>query len=935
HPAPFGPPRMNRDLEIFGEILDSPPDRRESLLASACGDDPSRRARIEALLAGYEGAGDFLENSVADRAAPPPDEQPGDAIGRYTLIKKIGEGGCGSVYLAEQKIPVRRRVALKVIKLGMDTRQVITRFEGERQALALMDHPDIARVLDAGTTETGRPYFVMELVDGTPINKFCDEHRLAVPARLELFARVCLALQHAHQKGIIHRDVKPSNILVALVDGVPTPKVIDFGIAKATRDPLTEHTLVTGVDQFIGTPAYMSPEQADLRDLDIDTRSDIYALGVVLYELLSGQLPFDPRLLHRAGVEEIRRLIRESEPPRVSARFAALAADTRAPLAQQRATTPATLVSTLRGDLDWIALRCLEKDRARRYPSAQELAEDIRRHLRREPVEARPPSTLYRTSRFVARHRLACASAAAIALSLVAGTVVSVRQAILANAASRAAAIARTDAQQRQQQAEKLLSFLLGDVSPELKKFSSVTVRGNLGDKALDYFSAVPPEKLTDTEVARQSKALTQIGEIKMDEAKYAEASEAFTKAYHSAATLTARHPQDADMLFERAQAEYWVGAVARKRGDQSTLLKWWTRYRDSAVDLVTLEGKKPRAQLEFIYGQHNLALLEAERGNLAAARAGFIAERADLSEMLALKPGDRELRRIMAELVTWLGLIAERDGDFAAALGHFTEMASRYEALAQAEPAILRWRNELATSLAFVGSIQAMLGRRAEAATTVARARSLLDTLVTSDPKNRQWQFNALNGRLAEVALLLAGSELAAAAPLIAELRVGLENLVTAEPTSQNFRRNLAKAWRQEARLRMASRRPDGGEAVARALNLGAVLIKEVRADETTFAEYAQIALLAGRIALGDADVGRARRHWEHVLSTLGGARMDSNDWRFLDPAAQALTLLSRTDEARPLIERLQRLGYHAIDPLAASILDVAPPTASASLPK
>ena len=326
------------------------------------------------------------------------------------------------VYLAEQQEPVFRRVALKVIKLGMDTRQVVARFEAERQALALMDHPNIAKVLDAGATEAGRPYFVMELVKGVRITDYCDRSNLSTSERLSLFIQVCQAIQHAHQKGIIHRDIKPSNILVTLHDGVPVPKVIDFGIAKATTGQrLTDKTLYTAIEQFIGTPAYMSPEQAELSGLDIDTRSDIYALGVLLYELLTGKTPFDAKRLVEAGLDEIRRIIREEEPPRPSTRISTLEADEQTVLAKRRHSEPPKLLGIIRGDLDWIAMKALEKDRTRRYETANGLAMDVQRYLDNEPVVARPPSNLYRFQKLVRRNKLAVATTSAVAAALIIG----------------------------------------------------------------------------------------------------------------------------------------------------------------------------------------------------------------------------------------------------------------------------------------------------------------------------------------------------------------------------------------------------------------------------------------------------------------------------------------------------------------------------------
>jgi serine/threonine protein kinase/tetratricopeptide (TPR) repeat protein len=374
------------------------------------------------------------EKQSADKAHPPAQgahpkisvgitapvtEKPGDRIGRYRLIEEIGHGGCGVVYMADQEEPVRRRVALKVIKLGMDTKQVVARFEAERQALALMDHPNIARVLDAGATATGRPYFVMELVSGIKITDYCEQNNLTTPQRLDLFIQVCRALQHAHQKGVIHRDIKPSNVLVAVQDGVPVPKVIDFGIAKATQGKLTDQTVFTAFEQFLGTPAYMSPEQAQLGGLDVDTRSDIYSLGVLLYELLTGKTPFDAKELLAAGLEAMRRTIQEKEPPTPSTRL-------KQNIEAQRTQTPSeskikNQKSKIANDLDWIVMKCLEKDRARRYETANGLARDIERHLSNEPVLASPPSNMYRLQKLVRRNRVLFAAAGAVSLALVLG----------------------------------------------------------------------------------------------------------------------------------------------------------------------------------------------------------------------------------------------------------------------------------------------------------------------------------------------------------------------------------------------------------------------------------------------------------------------------------------------------------------------------------
>jgi non-specific serine/threonine protein kinase/serine/threonine-protein kinase len=535
---------------------------------------------------------------------PPPTVLPdmGDEtprrIGHYTILTLLGEGGMGEVYEAEQTEPVQRRVALKLIKWGMDTRQVVARFESERQALALMNHPNVARVLDAGATEQGRPYFVMDLVRGVPITQYCDSYRLDTRARLELFRQVCDGVQHAHQKGVIHRDIKPSNVLVTIEDDRPVPKLIDFGVAKATTHRLTERTLATEMGQLIGTPEYMSPEQAGASALDVDTRTDVYSLGLVLYELLAGSLPFDPRELRRATYDELCRKIREEEPPRPSTRLGTLA-ERASDVAEKRDTDAASLVRELRSDLDWIVIKALEKDRTRRYPSASGLSADIGRYLRHEPVQACPPSTAYRLQKFVRRHKLGVAASAIVAAALVVGilgTTVGMLQA-------RRAELRATQEAEAARQVSELLVGLFEVSDPGEAKGREIPAREILDQGAARIGGELQEQPLV------QARLMDSIGRVYRLLGYYDRSQPLLEQALATReAELGREHPEVAESLHNLA-------TLAVDRGDYEVARPLFERA------LAIREAKLGVGDRRVADTVHNLALLHHELGDYDDAR--------------------------------------------------------------------------------------------------------------------------------------------------------------------------------------------------------------------------------------------------------------------------------------------------------------------------
>jgi serine/threonine protein kinase len=558
-------------------------------------------------------SGDDDPTPSADVPVPPKPAAPGDRIGRYRLIEQIGKGGFGVVFKAEQEEPIRRFVALKVIKRGMDSEQVIARFEAERQALALMDHPNIAKVLDAGADAAGRPFFVMELVPGPKITDYCDAHKLSLRQRLDLFIQVCQAIQHAHQKGVIHRDIKPSNVLVSEADGVPVPKVIDFGIAKAAQGQrLTEETVSTAFAQFLGTPAYMSPEQAGLRGQDIDARSDIYSLGMLLYELLTAQPAFDAKTLGKAAMDEILRFIREKEPPRPSARLTTLTPAELETVAQCRQVEPANLPRLLRGDLDWIVMRAVEKDRARRYETANGLAQDIQRYLDHEPVLARPPSRVYRLQKVIRRNRLAFAAAGIVLAALIIGLGLSTwlysRERAAVKRAVAAEAVAKKSAVEIAM-ADDYIEFhkqLLKGVGPAVARGRDTRLLREILDKT--------SERLRKDLTARpeeEAELRSTLGGVYAEVGDYGAAEK-----MHSAALALRRqsNPESqkvADSLNDLANVFYRQGKLTNAE----------TMHREALAMRKKLLGQKHAQVAESL---SNLANVLREQGRLREAEAMF-----------------------------------------------------------------------------------------------------------------------------------------------------------------------------------------------------------------------------------------------------------------------------------------------------------------------
>jgi len=763
---------------IFLEALEiADPDERARFLASSCDGDPSIRAQVVALLEAVEQAGttgQSVESSVATPATTvvhgPIEESAGTVVGPYKLLEAIGEGGFGIVYMADQQVPVRRRVAVKIIKPGMDSRQVLARFDAERQALAMMDHPNIARALDAGTTSSGRPYFVMELVRGVPITDYCDRNNLSVHERLEIFVLICQAVQHAHQKGIIHRDLKPSNVLVTVNDGIPIPKVIDFGVAKAIHHQLTDKTLFTHFAEMVGTPLYMSPEQAEMTSLDVDTRSDIYSLGVLLYELLTGTTPFDKQRLNQLSFDEVRRIIREEDPPKPSTRLSTLG-QKRADVAARRASDPIRLRQVVRGDLDWIVMKALAKDRTRRYDTASTFATDVRRYLQHLPIEAHPPSVFYRSRRFVRRHRVAFTTVSLVLAALLVGTVVSVAQAIRATKAERIATqsletetqalVAAKDAKRAESEERRIAQAKAAEAEANFRKarqavdeyFTVVSesrlfdapgfqpLRKQLLEAALRYYEEFVAQRKQDPQLqAELAATLLRVAQSDLQNLQPDDSVSALAKSLDVIDGLRQQKTLDSDDV-QRFAGFGRVGRFLHSWADlpddpQAALrvlnraVGTWEQFRD---DFPKVAGP----QSDLAYFERQIGAIELSTDQPEEAARTFRKACKLWQQLAGDNPSQPEYQAGLADGLEYLAISLKDAPRSFEREAFFLRGLTIREKLAADFPAVPEYRASLANSLLFLHTAMRSLGRQKDAERVIRRSLEIIEGLVAEFPNS------------------------------------------------------------------------------------------------------------------------------------------------------------------------------------------------------
>ena len=823
----------------------------------------------------------------------------GQRLGPYELLDRLGEGGMGVVYRAEQSEPVRRFVAVKVLRGGIDTRKVETRFAAERQALAVMDHPSIAKVLDAGNTPDGRPFFVMELVDGVPLTSFADVRRLSIRQRVELFTRVCRGVQHAHSKGVIHRDLKPSNILVSEVDGGSLPRIIDFGIAKAVAPDVEEWARLTQAEDTLGTPAYMSPEQLEA-SMDVDVRSDIYSLGIVLYELLVGALPFEASK-YRAWSAFVAQ--KEDAAPRLGLRFDSL--ETQETVAAARGVDPRTLRRELRGDLEWIVSRAMRADREERYETANGFAMDLDRYLSGHPVVAGPPGAAYRVRKFVRRH---VASVAFTAASVVALGAFGVWQAVQAERIREA----RDLADARREQAEGVLDFMLTDLREKLEPLGRLDIMEGVGQQAMSYFATLPTESFSEGELLSRSQALYQLGSVRLDQGDLPAADSAFQESLRLAADLSARDPGNPDWLFGLSQAEFWAGEAARRRGDLEDSFRHFESYLARSEELSARDTTNLTWLLEVGYGHTNVGAIHLLRGDLARS-AEHLTRSLEVKEVVAAASPDNVGRQYdLARGYYNLARVQEDLGRLSEAAVSYREDIRIKQAILEVQPTNATVLTTLADSENGLGQLLTIIGAPDEAYGMLERSYRRISDLVARDPANVRW-LASRGVALQSVAEqdLRRGDPERAAARLGEAIRI-LESAVEIDPDRPATARQLALAHAALGRVLVAAGAADEALVHLRT-GLADFVDADLRDDPVALGRAAGVSIGLGRALAAAGDPDGAREAWSGALADLEAlaARTPDPHHGVLAGLAEALVLLGRSGEAAPHLERLRIMGY------------------------
>jgi eukaryotic-like serine/threonine-protein kinase len=820
-------------------------------------------------------------------------------IGPYRILDVLGRGGMGVVYLAEQLEPVRREVAVKVLGTYDDSNLVVARFNAERQALALMDHPNITKVFDAGITEHGWPYFVMERVIGVPLGEYVNTHVLSLEERLKLFGQVCRAIQHAHQKGIIHRDIKPSNILVTTIDEAAVCKVIDFGIAKAIQGDGSARLTQTG--RNVGTPAYMSPEQASGSGFDVDTRSDIYVLGLVLYELLAGVLPFDASL---PAMSILGHHI-EVEPVAPSVRFAALTPESQTRLAGQFGTDVHSLVRALTGDLDWITLKALAKERERRYQTATELAADIERYLSNRPVSASPPSRVYLARKFIRRHRVGVAFAATTAVLIVAG-------AAAIGAQARRVSHARAVAVQRQAQAEELINFMLGDLHTRLSAIGGLDVLEKVGKAAQDYFEGVPEGDLSDQELFRRSQALRQIGEVHVERGDFAAAMPLFRQSLSLVGPIARRDSSNSEWQLGLGASHFWVGFIHYRQNELDSALAQFTPYLAITRNLVARAPDSVRFHNELGQASSNIGSVRESKGDLPGALAAFRDAIRAQENVVRRDSTKLDWQMDLANSYNAAGVVQRKLGDFAGAQTSLRAELALKQRLVGRDPPNQVYKLRLAAALAFLAELDLTLGHAEEATRKAYASLDLYAALAAADTGNPdKRRFLGTAHRIAATIALERGHTAEALSALAAS-RTLLDPQLARTPNNAVWQIALARTLTLSSYALTAAGRP--GDAVADARR--AVSIVEPLAAKRPSDQVARLALTDAYLAAGDAsqragDTTAARRAGAGALGAVDSIARATGVAELRVLKSTSLVTLGRVDEARPLVRALEEQGF------------------------